>query len=92
MATDDPEHRDQTARRWAERTPVREWSPDQCGRCAFWLPLSGRWGFDWGACSNEASANDKQVTLETDRCPAFKDAGDRWTRTPSRASASRPAS
>lgn len=85
MAVDDPQHRAETAERWAVRISADDWSPDQCGRCAFWAPLRGRWGLDWGGCTNAASANDARVTHEHDRCVAFVDAGDRWARTPTAA-------
>jgi len=74
-------HREETAGRWSDRAAVHDWSPDQCGRCTYWVPLAGRWGLDWGVCSNGQSPNDARVTSEPDRCPAFVDGGDRWDRT-----------
>lgn len=28
------------------------WGEEQCGGCRFWIPLAGRVGNDYGACSN----------------------------------------
>ena len=80
MSVNDPQHRDLTAQRWGAKITVDDWSPDQCGRCAFWVPLGGRWGLDWGACTSAQSPRDGRVTHEGDRCTAFVDAGDRWSR------------
>ncbi len=81
VKTNDQAHREATARRWGDRISADDWSPDQCGRCTFWVPLAGRWGLDWGACSNAQSPNDGKVTSDPDRCHAFVDGGDRWART-----------
>ncbi len=80
MRPNDAAHREETARRWIARLTDPDWSPDQCGRCLAWVPLAGRWGLDWGACTNADSRNDGRVTFEQDRCPAFVDGGERWTR------------
>ncbi len=85
VKANDQSHREATARRWGARSTTDDWSPDQCGRCAYWVPLAGRWGLDWGACSNQQSPHDGKVTSEPERCHAFLEGGDRWERTVSSA-------
>ncbi len=73
---DDDAHKRDTHARWSEAIQYREWRFEQCGRCAWWIPLTGEWGLDWGACSNPSSPRDREVVFEHDACPAFEDAGD----------------
>jgi hypothetical protein len=62
--------------RCQERSDYRdEWRAEQYGRCRFWVPLSGTWGADYGACTNTASPRDSRVAFEHDGCDAFDDAG-----------------
>ncbi|MER5261529.1 DUF3027 domain-containing protein [Actinosynnema sp. NPDC002837] len=53
------------------------WGEEQCGGCRFWIPLAGRVGNDYGACSNAQSPFDGRVRFEHDGCDVFVDAG-RW--------------
>lgn len=52
------------------------WYQEQCGSCAFWFPLAGRLGNDYGACANGESPFDGRVRFEHDGCEAHEDAGD----------------
>jgi len=71
-------HQDRTYARWAEEISQREWAFEQCGECRWWIPLTGAWGTDWGACSNPASPFDARVRFEHDGCPAFELAEGGW--------------
>lgn len=73
---DDDAHRGRTHERWAQSITHHDWRYAQCGRCAWWVPLTGVWGEDWGACTNPASPNDRSAMFEHDACPAFEVAGD----------------
>ncbi len=42
-----------------------------------WLPLTGKWGLDWGVCSNPDSPNDRTAVFEHDGCAGFEEA-DEW--------------
>lgn len=71
-------------RRWAsdinlkaEDSVDKEWRGRQCGACRFWIPLAGRLGYDYGACSNVLSEFDGRVRFEHDGCQAYEDAG-KW--------------
>ena len=67
-------HRGRVEARWRQRSSRpsdAEWSYDQCGRCTFWVPLTGTWGLDWGVCTNEASPMDRQAVFEHDGCAFF---------------------
>lgn len=73
-------HRARVHERWAQRPARAEgesWSEDQCGRCTFWVPLTGTWGLDWGLCTNELSPMDRMGTFEHDGCAAFVGT-DKW--------------
>jgi hypothetical protein len=72
----DPGHQRTTHERWSKAITHTEWRHEQCGRCSWYVPLAGSWGYDWGACSNAASPNDRHAVFEHDGCPAFDDAGD----------------
>lgn len=54
-----------------------EWYSEQCGRCVFYIPITGVFFLDYGACSNEASPFDKTIMFEHDGCTEFKDT-DEW--------------
>jgi hypothetical protein len=81
--SNDPSHRSETHARWLlsrnrkqESSEYRdEWYAEQCGRCAFWVPLAGDWGRDYGVCTNPASPRDGRAAFEHDGCEAFVDAG-----------------
>ncbi len=73
-------HRQRVHQRWVERgnRPLdAEWSEKQCGSCAFWVPLTGTWGLDWGVCSNPESLMDQRATFEHDGCEAHE-ATEKW--------------
>ncbi len=71
------QHKRATHDRWRQHIQHTEWRYEQCGRCTFWLPLTGDWGLDWGVCSNPESAHDRSAMFEHDGCAAFEDA-DEW--------------
>lgn len=48
-----------------------EWYGEQCGGCNFYVPLAGKWGYDWGVCSNEKSPFDRIAVFEHDGCEEF---------------------
>lgn len=48
-----------------------EWFSEQCGGCTFYVPLAGKWGYDWGVCSNEKSQVDQRAVFEHDGCEEF---------------------
>lgn len=48
------------------------WRDNQCGGCRYYIPLEGRHGMDWGACSGEKSPYDRQVVFEHHGCDAFR--------------------
>jgi len=54
-----------------------DWAWNQCGNCRFWIPLTGAWGLDWGACSNPDAPFDAQVRFEHDGCGHHQPAG-KW--------------
>ncbi|MEI6218931.1 MAG: DUF3027 domain-containing protein [bacterium] len=49
-----------------------EWYGQQCGACVFFIPLSGVFAEDYGACSNQTSKFDGMIRFEHDGCDAFK--------------------
>lgn len=73
----DQEHARATHERWAASIQNTEWRYEQCGRCAWWVPLTGTWGLDWGVCSNPASTHDRTAMFEHDGCAAYEEA-DEW--------------
>jgi len=76
-------------KRWMERRNRKqespryrdEWWAEQCGRCRYFIPLTGVLGSDYGACSNPASAFDGTVRFEHDGCVEFADA-EEWAPVP----------
>jgi len=70
----------ETHERWLERRNRRqedgdyrdEWWGEQCGACRWWVPLSGVFADDYGACTNPASPRDGLVQFEHDGCDAFE--------------------
>jgi hypothetical protein len=63
--------------RWAAKPPHLEpGTPEhriyengqQCGGCAFFIPLTSDLGLDWGACANSKSFHDGAVTFEHFTC------------------------
>ena len=69
----DPDHFRTTHDRWTQsgHRSDSEHQDEQCGLCRFYVPLSGRFAEDWGACTNPASPCDKGVLFEHDGCEAF---------------------
>lgn len=48
------------------------WGLEQCFNCMFFVPLSGVFSDDYGACSNAESPFDKTVMFEHDGCEFHK--------------------
>ncbi|MGQ0846577.1 MAG: DUF3027 domain-containing protein [Sporichthyaceae bacterium] len=48
------------------------WYWQQCGGCAFYIPLNDPLGADWGACSGASSQFDGLLRFEHDGCEAFE--------------------
>lgn len=44
----------------------------QCGGCTYYIPLEGKLGGDWGACSNPKSQYDRTCVFEHWTCKEFK--------------------
>ncbi|WP_073467569.1 DUF3027 domain-containing protein [Rhizobacter sp. OV335] len=74
-----PGHFDETHERWlgetnrdlSEAEKPDEWVWNQCESCQYWIPLSGVFSTDWGACSNSKSASDGVVRFAHDGCDQF---------------------
>ncbi len=48
-----------------------EWLTQQCLCCIFYIPLTGAFKDDWGACTNELSPFDRQLMFEHDGCEHY---------------------
>ncbi len=48
--------------------PTDDWSLAQCHACSSYIPLEGKIGMDWGACSNPVSEHDRSVVFEHFGC------------------------
>ena len=48
-----------------------EWCDQECGLCAYYVPLTGLFAHDYGICSNPASKFDGKVMFEHDGCENF---------------------
>jgi hypothetical protein len=48
-----------------------DWYGKQCLHCRFWVPVSGVFADDYGACTNPDSPFDAQVRFEHDGCEYF---------------------
>jgi len=55
-----------------------EWYGEQCLHCRFFIPLSGVFIEDWGACSNPKSKFDGAVRFEHDGCKEFEMVDSWW--------------
>jgi hypothetical protein len=72
----DKKHFSECHERWMERRNRKteedgykdEWWAEQCFSCKYFIPLSGAFANDYGACSNKKSPFDKQVMFEHDGC------------------------
>lgn len=80
-------HFEECHRRWAARMNRSEEerdlndacnNPRQCGSCAYYVPLTGVFESDWGACSNAVSPRDGRVMFEHDGCEHHRECG--WQR------------
>lgn len=49
-----------------------EWVWNQCQSCRYWIPLSGEFFADWGACSNSNSIFDGNVRFSHDGCESYE--------------------
>lgn len=82
----DEEHSHSTHERWVARRNrdtgdpdyKEEWYGEQCGGCTFYVPLAGRFGEDWGVCSNEKSPFDGKAVFEHDGCEEFANNPEGW--------------
>lgn len=45
--------------------------PLQCLECKYYVPLEGRLGFDWGACTNPLSEYDGEAVFEHWTCANY---------------------
>jgi hypothetical protein len=68
---DDDQHFDECHARWVEKRHAKEWVEGQCMFCVYYLPLPGKFAFDWGVCSNAKSPMDGKVAFEHDGCDFF---------------------
>ncbi len=59
---------DKRNRKMEQDDYLEQWSSQQCGMCAFWLPLGGMFGEDYGVCSNPDSTFDSHCRFEHDGC------------------------
>ena len=55
-----------------------EWYAEQCGACQYFVPLTGAFINDWGACTNPASPFDGRVMFEHDGCDQFSESDQAW--------------
>jgi len=53
-----------------------EWVSEQCLTCQYYIKLSDRFQYDWGVCSNPASALDGRIMFEHDGCEHYSFAED----------------
>lgn len=55
--------------------PVPQDHPDgmpiECMSCAFYIPLQGRLGMDWGVCTNAVSPYEGTITFEHSGCAHY---------------------
>lgn len=73
-----------THERWMRRRHRKQedasykdaWYSEQCGGCAFFIPLSGPLADDYGGCANPESPFDKRVMFEHDGCEQHREG--RW--------------
>ena len=79
MLSNDREHFQTCHERWAEKRNRNidspdykdEWYEEQCFDCKYFIPLTGIFADDYGACTNEHSPFDKQVMFEHDGCECY---------------------
>jgi hypothetical protein len=72
----DRDHADRCHERWRLKLNRRmgtpeykdSWLLEQCFNCRFYIPLTGEFEADYGACSNENSLFDRYVMFEHDGC------------------------
>jgi Protein of unknown function (DUF3027) len=83
----DEHHINTTHERWIQKRNRNPSSPDyqwdkwagqQCLTCRYYIPLSGSFGADYGACSNAASPFDGTVRFEHDGCDEYSENEDYW--------------
>jgi len=85
---DSPRHFKACHKRWMERRNRRAeakdyrdmWLEEQCMFCRYFVPLTGVFGEDYGACSNAQSPSDGMVRFEHDGCSEFAQ-GEWWAAT-----------
>lgn len=78
----DRKHIDICHQRWLERRNRKQesddyrdaWYDQQCGRCVFFVPLTGTIGLDYGGCTNLESKFDGTIMFEHDGCNNHVDA------------------
>ncbi|MGC4013422.1 MAG: DUF3027 domain-containing protein [Luteolibacter sp.] len=56
--------------RWIQQANyiAKGWIEFQCHTCAYYVPLTGAFACDWGACTNRNSPEDGRVKFEHDGC------------------------
>jgi hypothetical protein len=55
-----------------DREQPHTFGPDCSVGCAFYVPLSGDFGADWGVCLNPSSHRAGRLTFERQGCNAFE--------------------
>lgn len=73
------QHFDSCHARWMKRRNRKqedpkykeEWYAEQCLMCKYFIPLTGVFIEDYGACSNPSSAFDGVIRFEHDGCIEF---------------------
>ena len=59
-----------------------EWQYQQCFSCICFVPLSGSFKDDYGACTNPAAPLDGRVMFEHDGCEHYVEDADYWSGLP----------
>jgi hypothetical protein len=79
-------HFEDSHRRWLRRLNRNmtdpsykdEWAYEQCFSCIYFVPLTGRFKSDYGACTNPKSPFDGRVMFEHDGCDYFVQDAKYW--------------
>lgn len=67
---DDTQHFERCHERWIKLAghDLQQWREDQCQTCIYYIPLTGLFTSDWGACTNRHSPHDGTVKFEHGGC------------------------
>jgi hypothetical protein len=87
---DNKHHFKECHRRWVERLNrdlddpgyKEVWHSQQCFSCIYFVPLSGSFKHDYGACTNAKSLLDGRVVFEHDGCDQYIEDADYWSGLP----------